>query len=57
MLGSLQTLAGDIHSNHGLCCAANIMKLKTMMEQAGFEQVEYLNLTAGVVALHVGRVF
>jgi demethylmenaquinone methyltransferase/2-methoxy-6-polyprenyl-1,4-benzoquinol methylase len=31
--------------------------LKTMMEQAGFERVEYHNLTAGVVALHVGRVY
>jgi len=27
------------------------------MEQAGFESVEYHNLTAGVVALHVGRVY
>src|SRR5881275_1554444 len=31
--------------------------LKTMMEQAGFEAVEYHNLAAGVVALHVGRVY
>ncbi|MEE2977896.1 MAG: bifunctional demethylmenaquinone methyltransferase/2-methoxy-6-polyprenyl-1,4-benzoquinol methylase UbiE [Pseudomonadota bacterium] len=29
--------------------------LKQMMEQAGFDSVEYFNLTAGVVALHVGR--
>jgi demethylmenaquinone methyltransferase/2-methoxy-6-polyprenyl-1,4-benzoquinol methylase len=29
-------------------------KLKTMMEQAGLEGVEYWNLTAGVVALHRG---
>jgi len=28
--------------------------LKAMMEQAGFEDVEYNNLTAGVVALHRG---
>ena len=28
--------------------------LKNMMEQAGLEQVEYFNLTAGVVALHRG---
>lgn len=28
--------------------------LKEMMEQAGLERVEYFNLTAGVVALHVG---
>ncbi len=31
--------------------------LKTMMEQAGFDRVEYFNLTAGVVAVHVGRVY
>jgi demethylmenaquinone methyltransferase/2-methoxy-6-polyprenyl-1,4-benzoquinol methylase len=28
--------------------------LKQMLETAGFEQVDYLNLTAGVVALHRG---
>ena len=28
--------------------------LKTMMEDAGFEDVEYFNLTGGVVALHKG---
>ena len=28
--------------------------LKSMMEQAGLERVEYFNLTAGVVALHRG---
>jgi demethylmenaquinone methyltransferase/2-methoxy-6-polyprenyl-1,4-benzoquinol methylase len=31
--------------------------LKGMMERAGFDRVEYHNLTAGVVALHVGRVY
>jgi demethylmenaquinone methyltransferase/2-methoxy-6-polyprenyl-1,4-benzoquinol methylase len=31
--------------------------LKGMMEQAGFDRVEYHNLSAGVVAVHVGRVF
>ena len=31
--------------------------LKAMMEQAGFDRVEYVNLTAGVVAVHVGRVY
>jgi len=30
-------------------------ELKQMMEQAGCERVEYYNLTAGVVALHVGH--
>ena len=28
--------------------------LKTMMIDAGFERVDYYNLTAGVVALHKG---
>jgi len=28
--------------------------LKRMMEQAGFERVEYFNLAAGAVALHRG---
>ncbi len=28
--------------------------LKTMMEEAGLERVEYFNLTAGVAALHTG---
>jgi demethylmenaquinone methyltransferase / 2-methoxy-6-polyprenyl-1,4-benzoquinol methylase len=28
--------------------------LKTMMEQAGLDGVKYYNLSAGVVALHVG---
>jgi demethylmenaquinone methyltransferase/2-methoxy-6-polyprenyl-1,4-benzoquinol methylase len=32
-------------------------QLKTMMEQAGFERVEYFNLSAGVVALHRGYRF
>lgn len=31
--------------------------LKSMMEDAGLERVEYHNLTAGVVALHIGRKF
>ncbi len=31
--------------------------LKGMMEQAGFDRVEYHNLMAGVVAVHVGRVY
>jgi demethylmenaquinone methyltransferase/2-methoxy-6-polyprenyl-1,4-benzoquinol methylase len=31
--------------------------LKTMMEQAAFDAVEYHNLTAGVVAVHLGRVY
>ena len=31
--------------------------LKLLMEQAGFEKVEYFNLTLGVVALHRGFKF
>src|SRR4030095_5672605 len=31
--------------------------LKKLMEDAGFERVDYHNLTAGVVAVHVGRVY
>lgn len=31
--------------------------LKAMMEQAGFDSVDWFNLAAGVVALHRGRVF
>lgn len=32
-------------------------ELKSMMEGAGFERVDYYNLSAGVVALHVGYKF
>jgi demethylmenaquinone methyltransferase/2-methoxy-6-polyprenyl-1,4-benzoquinol methylase len=32
-------------------------ELKELMQQAGFERVEYFNLTAGVVALHRGNKF
>jgi demethylmenaquinone methyltransferase/2-methoxy-6-polyprenyl-1,4-benzoquinol methylase len=51
-------LAGDSASYRYL--AESIRKhpdqetLKTMMERQGFERCEYFNLTAGVVALHVG---
>jgi demethylmenaquinone methyltransferase/2-methoxy-6-polyprenyl-1,4-benzoquinol methylase len=31
--------------------------LKAMMERAGFDQVEYHNLSAGIVALHMGRIY
>ena len=31
--------------------------LQAMMEHAGFDRVEYHNLTAGVVAVHIGRVY
>ena len=29
-------------------------KMKGMMEEAGFEDVKYTNMTGGVVALHEG---
>lgn len=32
-------------------------KLKAMMQQAGFERVEYFNLSGGIVALHKGYKF
>ena len=32
-------------------------ELKTMMEEAGLEQVKYFNLTGGVVAVHLGYKF
>ena len=31
--------------------------LKTMMERSGFDSVDYYNLAAGAVAVHVGRVY
>ena len=31
--------------------------LKAMMQDAGFDAVDYHNLTAGVVAVHIGRVY
>jgi demethylmenaquinone methyltransferase/2-methoxy-6-polyprenyl-1,4-benzoquinol methylase len=55
-LGSL--LAGDAESYRYL--AESIRRhpdqetLKGMMERAGFERCKYFNLTAGIVALHVG---
>jgi demethylmenaquinone methyltransferase/2-methoxy-6-polyprenyl-1,4-benzoquinol methylase len=32
-------------------------ELKAMMERSGFDHVDYYNLVAGAVALHVGRVY
>ena len=31
--------------------------LKQMMADAGFDRIDYHNLAAGIVALHVGRVY
>jgi demethylmenaquinone methyltransferase/2-methoxy-6-polyprenyl-1,4-benzoquinol methylase len=53
-----QLLAGDAASYRYL--AESIRRhpdqetLKGMMERAGFERCEYFNLTAGIVALHIG---
>jgi demethylmenaquinone methyltransferase/2-methoxy-6-polyprenyl-1,4-benzoquinol methylase len=53
-----QLLAGDADSYRYL--AESIRRhpdqetLRGMMERAGFERCEYYNLTAGIVALHVG---
>ena len=33
----------------------NQQELKTMIEQAGFEEVSFENLTGGIAALHLGR--
>ena len=32
-------------------------ELKALMERSGFDRVDYYNLVAGVVALHVGWVY
>jgi demethylmenaquinone methyltransferase/2-methoxy-6-polyprenyl-1,4-benzoquinol methylase len=56
-----QLVAGDAASYRYL--AESIRKhpdqeaLKVLMEQAGFDRVEYHNLAAGVVALHIGRIY
>jgi demethylmenaquinone methyltransferase/2-methoxy-6-polyprenyl-1,4-benzoquinol methylase len=53
-----QLLAGDAESYRYL--AESIRKhpdqdtLKAMLQNAGFERCEYFNLTAGIVAVHVG---
>jgi len=33
------------------------LKLKKMMEEAGFRDVQYHNMTGGIVALHIGFKF
>ncbi|HZQ62237.1 MAG TPA: bifunctional demethylmenaquinone methyltransferase/2-methoxy-6-polyprenyl-1,4-benzoquinol methylase UbiE [Casimicrobiaceae bacterium] len=58
-LGAL--VAGDAQSYRYLAESIRMhpdqATLKAMMEQAGFDEVEVTNLTAGVVALHLGRVY
>jgi demethylmenaquinone methyltransferase/2-methoxy-6-polyprenyl-1,4-benzoquinol methylase len=56
-----QLVAGDAASYRYLAESIRVhpdqAALAAMMEQAGFERVEYHNLMAGVVAVHVGRVY
>ena len=56
-----QLVAGDAASYRYLAESIRMHPdqetLRGLMERAGFEQVEYHNLTAGVVALHVGRTY
>ncbi len=56
MLGRL--VAGDAASYRYLAESIRMhpgqAELKTLMESAGLERVEYFNLAAGVVALHRG---
>ncbi len=58
-IGSM--VAGDAESYRYLAESIRVHpdqdKLKAMMEHAGFDAVEYFNLTAGVVAVHVGMVY
>ena len=53
-----QRIAGDADSYRYLAESIRMHpdqeSLKTMMQEAGFERVEYVNLTAGVAALHTG---
>ena len=53
-----KTIAGDAESYRYLAESIRMHPdqetLKTMMEEAGLERVEYFNLTAGVAALHTG---
>jgi len=53
--------AGDAESYRYLAESIRVHldqeQLKTLMEQAGLERVEYYNLSAGVVALHRGYKF
>jgi demethylmenaquinone methyltransferase/2-methoxy-6-polyprenyl-1,4-benzoquinol methylase len=54
-------IAGDADSYRYLAESIRVHpdqeQLKTLMEQAGLERVEYFNLSAGVVALHRGYKF
>ena len=53
-----QKIAGDAESYRYLAESIRMHPdqetLKTMMETAGLERVQYYNLTAGIAALHTG---
>ncbi len=56
-----QMIAGDADSYRYLAESIRMHPdqetLKAMMQAAGFDRVDYYNLAAGVVAVHVGRVY
>ena len=56
-----EKIAGDAESYRYLAESIRMHPdqetLKTMMEEAGLDRVRYFNLSAGVVALHVGMKF
>jgi demethylmenaquinone methyltransferase/2-methoxy-6-polyprenyl-1,4-benzoquinol methylase len=53
-----QAVAGDADSYRYLAESIRMHPdqetLKAMMEQAGFDRVDYFNLSAGIIALHRG---
>jgi demethylmenaquinone methyltransferase/2-methoxy-6-polyprenyl-1,4-benzoquinol methylase len=53
-----QRIAGDARATvtwpNRSACIPDQETLKTMMQDAGLERVQYFNLTAGVAALHTG---
>jgi demethylmenaquinone methyltransferase/2-methoxy-6-polyprenyl-1,4-benzoquinol methylase len=51
------TRRATVTSRNRSACTPTRARLAQMMEQAGFDRVEYQNLMAGVVAIHVGRVY
>ena len=57
-VGELVAKDGDSYRYGGIYSyASGPETLKGMMQDAGFENVDYYNLTAGIVALHRGYKF
>ena len=58
MVGVGDKIAGDASSYQYLAESIRMhppqAELKTMFETAGFQRVEYFNLTGGIVAVHRG---